>query len=176
MRGAVAYKSGAVDCNWKRPSRRQGGVGFGVGRPVMPSFHAPVPEVAVVIDTSGSMGKDQLSAALSEIQGVLSATGANVTCVVCDATVHGIKPIRNVQDAAAMLKGGGGTAMAPALAALEKTKPLPQVVIVCTDGYIDSPLKPSFEVVWCIVGGHTGFTMEYGEVVHVEVDEKEQAA
>lgn len=75
-----------------------------------------------------------------------------------------------------MLKGGGGTAMAPALEALEKARPRPQVVIVCTDGYIDNPPKPSFEVIWCIVGGNTSFKMEYGEAVFVEIDEKEQAA
>ena len=36
IRGAVAYKHGAVDLTWNRVSRRQAGVGFGVGRPNHP--------------------------------------------------------------------------------------------------------------------------------------------
>ena len=117
------------------------------------------------------MSKDDLSAAMSEVQGVLDATGANVTVVVCDAAVHGIKQVRDVREAAGMLKGGGGTAMAPALEAIEKLKPVPKVVIVLTDGYIDHPPEPSFSVIWCVIGANEGFEMPYGDVVHVKEEE-----
>lgn len=172
IRGAVAYRSGHTDLTWNRPSRRQGGVGYGIGRPVMPSLHAPIVHAAVIIDSSGSMSSADLAAALSEVQGVLNATGANITLCVCDAAVHGIKPIKTVAEATKMLKGGGGTAMAPALAAVEKLKPMPSICIVMTDGYIDQPPEPAFDTIWCIIGQNKGFSMPYGEVVLVEADEK----
>lgn len=172
VRGAVAFKSGASDLTFTRMSRRQAGVGYGVGRPVVPALHAPVPDVAVCVDTSGSMGKDDLSAALSEVQGVLAATGSNVTFLACDAEVHGIKTVKNVHEAAALLKGGGGTAMAPAMTAIEKLKPVPSIAIFLTDGYIDQPPEPSFSVIWCVIGGNETFSMPYGDVVHVK-DEPE---
>jgi predicted metal-dependent peptidase len=142
-----------------------------VGRPIMPAMHAPQPEVACVIDTSGSMGTEQLTDALSEIQGVLKAVGSNITLCICDARVHGIKQIANIGQARAMMAGGGGTAMAPALAAVSKLKNKITVCVVVTDGYIDSPPEPDYHVVWCIVGGNKDFTMPYGDVVFVEEDE-----
>lgn len=167
VRGAVAYKSGASDLTFTRMSRRQAGVGYGVGRPVIPALHAPVPNVAVCVDTSGSMSSDDLAAALSEVQGVLAATGSNVTFLACDAAVHGIKVVKDVHEAAAMLKGGGGTAMAPAMTAIEKLRPIPSIAIFLTDGYIDQPPEPSFSVIWAIIGDCKDFKMPYGDVVFV---------
>lgn len=177
VRGAIAYKAGQSDFTWSRMSRRQGGVGYGVGRPVIPALHSPKPRVAVVIDTSGSMGSADLSAALAEVQGVLSAVGAGVTVCICDAKVHGIKLVKNIVDVEKMMKGGGGTAMAPALEAVEELKEKPSVCVVITDGYIDCPPEPSFSVIWCIVGGNAGFKMSYGDTVIVDdVGESSEAA
>ena len=170
IRGAVAYRSGSADLTWGKVSRRQAGVGFGVGRPVVPALHAPQPEVACVIDTSGSMSDELLTDSLSEIQGVLKAVGSNITLCICDARVHGIKQIANINEARSMMAGGGGTAMAPALEAVSALKNKVTVCVVVTDGYIDQPDEPKFHVVWCIVGGNKDFTMPYGDVVFVEED------
>ena len=168
VRGAVAYKSGCSDFTYSRMSRRQAGVGYGVGRPVVPALHSPKPSVSVVLDTSGSMGETELSEALTEIRGVLSAVGAGVTFCVCDAKVHGIQRVDNIEQAVKMLKGGGGTAMAPALKAVSKLKEKVSVCVVITDGYIDDPPEPEFSVIWTIVGGNSSFAPEYGETVFVD--------
>ncbi len=97
VRGAVAYKSGAADYTWGKMSRRQAGVGFGVGRPVLPALHSPVPSVCCAVDTSGSMSTEDLTRASSEIQGVLAAVGAAVTVIACDAAVHGVKECRTIK-------------------------------------------------------------------------------
>lgn len=177
VRGAVAYRSGAVDLTWSRPSRRQAGVGFGPGRPIVPALHAPVPSVAVALDTSGSMGSDLLAAALSEIQGVLAAVNAQITFVVCDAAVHGVKPIKSIVEAAKMMKGGGGTYLEPAIKAIsELKKNKPNVVIVMTDGYCDDPPNYGLELVWCLVNGNKAFKPTHGQVVLVEDDNQKKAA
>lgn len=170
VRGAVAFRSGQADFTWSKMSRRQAGVGYGIGRPVIPALHSPVPSVGVIIDTSGSMGEMALSAALSEVRGVLSAVGAGVTVCICDAQVHGIQRVDSVEAAAKMLKGGGGTAMSPALKAVTELKEKISVAIVITDGYIDDPPEPPFSVVWCIVGGNTSFKPQYGDTVFVDED------
>lgn len=168
VRGAVAYKSGQADFTWSKMSRRQAGAGYGVGRPVIPAMHSPKPNAACVIDTSGSMGTTALSAALTEVRGVLKAVGAGVTVCICDAKVHGIKRVESIEEAANMMAGGGGTAMTPALEAVRNLKEKVSVCVVMTDGYIDLPPEPPFAVIWCIIGRNDSFAMPYGETVIVD--------
>ena len=75
VREGVAYKRGMVDTYYGGVSRRQAGIGFGPGRPILPVFRAPIPRVACIVDTSGSMGSDELMDAVSETSGVLQAVG-----------------------------------------------------------------------------------------------------
>ena len=168
VRGAVARRAGHTDLAWTRPSRRQGGVGYGVGRPVMPSFTAYTPEVAFATDTSGSMGAAELSDALSEVDGVLKATGANITFLSCDAEVHGISKIKNVQEAMKLLKGGGGTMLEPAVKAMSELKPKPNIAIIATDGYCDDPPNYGLDLIIVVVGGNRAYKPTHGEVVYAD--------
>ncbi len=174
VRSAVAYRPGAVDFTWSRVSRRQAGVGFGVGRPVVPATHAPQPKVGVLIDTSGSMGSDALAAALAEVHGVLDAAGSNITVAVCDADMHGMKEVRTVQEAAGLLKGGGGTDMTPGMLAFANKKPAPDVLVILTDGYIGGGYMQQepqhMKVVWVVIGGED-MPCPYGERVFISGDD-----
>jgi predicted metal-dependent peptidase len=171
VRAAVAYRPGAVDSGWLRPSRRQAGLGWGAGVPRLPSLRMPTPRVAVVVDTSGSMGTDELNAALVETRGVLMALGAEITICACDADVHGIKQVASIEEAAAMLAGGGGTDMRPSFAALAEAHPRPEVVIVCTDGLIGDGY-PEVEPTWCravwVVIGQADLPCPWGDQIRVQ--------
>src|SRR6202008_1209761 len=83
LRRAVAEVSGAVDYSYRRPSRRA----TVAGDVVLPALRRPVPEVAVVCDTSGSMTEDLLAAALAEVEGLLRALGMarQLRVLACDA-------------------------------------------------------------------------------------------
>ncbi len=181
VRNSVAYRPGAVDFTWSRVSRRQAGIGWGAGRPVVPATHAPQPKVGVLIDTSGSMGEDTLAAALSEVSGVLDAVGANVTVAVCDAAMHGMREVRTVQEAAKLLKGGGGTDMTPGMRAFADKRPSPpDVLVILTDGYIgDGYMQPepqNMKVVWVVIGSEE-MPCPYGERVFITEDDiREEAA
>lgn len=155
-RSAVAYRAGAVDYKYERPSRRQYGTGFGYGKPIFPCMRQPVPNVLVVVDTSGSMGQGELKTALQETNGVLMQTGAKVQFMSCDAAVHGIGEVRNWRDMLPLLKGGGGTSFCPAFEAIPKCKPKPDVIIFVTDGCGDAPATPppGIKVIWLLVGSH----------------------
>lgn len=176
VRGAVAYRAGAVDLHYTRPSRRQAGIGYGPGKPILPAMRAPVPRVAVAVDTSGSMGEEELIEAISETRGVLSAAGANVTFCACDAAVHELREVRGWEEAAALLKGGGGTDFRPVFDALDRKKPKLDVVVFITDGCGPAPeTPPPYKVIWVLVGPHRSIPAPWGEVIELERDGAEAA-
>jgi predicted metal-dependent peptidase len=136
LRRAIAEVSGAVDYSYRRPSRRSAVA----GQVVLPALRRPVPEVAVVCDTSGSMTADLLAAALAEVEGLLRALGLarQVQVLACDTAVA---PAQRVSSARQVqLVGGGGTDMGAGIAAAAALRPRPAVTVVLTDGYTPWPL------------------------------------
>jgi predicted metal-dependent peptidase len=135
LRRAVAEVSGAVDYSYRRPSRRSAIA----GRVVLPALRRPVPEVAVVCDTSGSMTADLLAMVLAEVEGLLRALGLarQVRVLACDTAVA---PAQRVSSARQVqLIGGGGTDMGAGIAAAAALRPRPAVTVVLTDGYTPWP-------------------------------------
>ncbi|MEU7856313.1 VWA-like domain-containing protein [Nonomuraea sp. NPDC049141] len=140
VREAVAWATGAVDYTYHRPSRRTAAL-RGV---VLPSLRRPLPVVAIVIDTSGSMGEDDLAAALAEVTGVLREVGVGgnrVTVLACDADVRTAARVTSAQQV--NLAGGGGTDMRVGIRAALALPERPGVVIVLTDGFTPWPEAPS---------------------------------
>jgi predicted metal-dependent peptidase len=139
VRQAVAWASGAVDYTYQRPSRRSGAL----PAVVLPSLRRPAPEVAIVVDTSGSMSDDDLAAALAEVAGVLRGIGIRgnrVSVLSCDAAVT---VTRRVAAAAEVeLVGGGGTDMRVGIAAALALPHPPDVIVVLTDGETPWPDAP----------------------------------
>ena len=170
VRSAVAYRPGAVDLRYSRPSRRQGALGFGAGAPILPAYVRPVPRVAVAIDTSGSMGEAELEIVLREVGGILAAVGAAVDYCACDAAVHSMGRAQDVRSIARALKGGGGTDFRPIFPALARRRPAPEVILVCTDGGGPAPAAPppGVRVVWVLVGEHRYRPCAWGTVVEVD--------
>jgi predicted metal-dependent peptidase len=135
VRWGLAQTAGLVDYTYARPSRRQACA----GRVVLPSLRSPVPRVAAIVDTSGSMTEAMLSVALGEIRGILTAAGLREGLAVLsvDAAVH--ERQRVVRAESVRLTGGGGTDMGIGLAAAERLSPRPEIVVVVTDGYTPWP-------------------------------------
>jgi len=135
LRKAVADTAGAVDYSYRRPSRRAAAV----GNVVLPALRRPVPEVAVVCDTSGSMSDDLLAASLAEVEGLLNALGLarRLRVLACDTAAG---PARRVTSARQVeLVGGGGTDMGAGIAAAGALRPRPSIIVVLTDGYTPWP-------------------------------------
>jgi predicted metal-dependent peptidase len=135
LRRAVAEVSGAVDYSYRRPSRRSAVA----GDVVLPALRRPVPEVAVVCDTSGSMTDDLLAEALAEVEGLLRAVGMarQVRVLACDTAVGPAQRVRSARQV--QLVGGGGTDMGAGIAAAAALRPRPAVTVVLTDGYTPWP-------------------------------------
>ncbi|MGW1893497.1 vWA domain-containing protein [Streptomyces sp. NPDC002004] len=150
VREAAAWAGGAVDYTYRRPSRRTPAL-RGV---VLPSLRRPLPRVAVVIDTSGSMGDAELAAALAEVTGVLREVGVRgnrVTVLACDADVHAVSRVTAAEQIT--LGGGGGTDMRVGISSALAAPDRPNVVIVLTDGFTPWPDEvPSCRLVAALIG------------------------
>ena len=139
---------GQVNYSWRRPNRRQGSLRR--GDPVLPATMRPVPNIGLVIDTSGSMSNKDLADCLSEASGIIAASG-QVVCVACDEEAY--TPERTASAKQITLAGGGGTDMRAGIAAAMRTTPKPDVVVVLTDGYTPWPdKKPSAPLVVGLIG------------------------
>ena len=139
VRSAVAAVAGAVDYTYRRPSRRM----HELGDVVLPSLQRPIPDVAIVCDTSGSMHERLLARALAEIEGVLARTGLRSTQVRVLAVDAAVAAVGRVSRASQVtLAGGGGTDMGAGIAAAAALRPRPSIVIVLTDGFTPWPERP----------------------------------
>ena len=138
LRRAVADTAGAVDYSYRRPSRRAPVA----GPVVLPALRRPVPEVAVVCDTSGSMTEDLLAAALAEVEGLLRSLGLarQVRVLACDTAVGAVRRVTSARQVE--LVGGGGTDMGAGIGAAAALRPRPAVTVVLTDGFTPWPDRP----------------------------------
>ena len=155
VRWGVERAAGMVDYSYRRPSRR----GEAAPQVIFPVLEQPVPEVAVVCDTSGSMTDGQLAQALAEVEALLQRAGVagrQVRVLACDAAVHTVKRVSRASQVE--LAGGGGTDMAEGIAQALALRPRPSVVVVLTDGFTPWPAEPvrGARVVVALIGPPDG--------------------
>ena len=107
----------------------------------MPTLDRPVPDVAIVCDTSGSMTGDLLARVLAEVEALLQRVGlrgTNVRVLSCDAQVHTVKRVSRASQVE--LLGGGGTDMGEGITQALALRPRPSIVVVLTDGFTPWPI------------------------------------
>ena len=150
VRRGIGWAHGHTDYTYTKISRRQAAV----RQVVLPALRRPIPEVAVIIDTSGSVDDGLLAQALGEINGILATQAVpdgSITVLAVDAAVHHIQRVRCTQDV--KLGGGGGTDMGTGIDAALALKPRPSIIIVLTDGYTPWPVHvPPAAVVVVLIG------------------------
>jgi predicted metal-dependent peptidase len=138
IRRGIALTAGTVDYSYHRPSRRA----HLDDDLVLPTLVRPVPEVAIVCDTSGSMHDGLLARALAEIDGILTRAGLRrgVPVLAVDTAVHTVR--RVISSRQVTLAGGGGTDMGRGIQAAAELRPRPSIIIVLTDGFTPWPAQP----------------------------------
>jgi predicted metal-dependent peptidase len=137
VRHGIAGASGDVDWSMRRP-RWRGPIGN-------PRLVAPKARVAVVADTSGSMGDGDLSRVLSEVKALIqSPLVERVWWVPTDAAADKVIRATDISHARNALIGGGGTDMGAGLETVAaRCRPRPHLTIVITDGFTSWPdVKP----------------------------------
>jgi predicted metal-dependent peptidase len=128
--------------------------------------------VAVAIDTSGSIGEKQLSAFFAEVGGVLQDVHPRkIYLIWCDAMVHRVDECSSLDELAHIraqgAPGGGGTSFIPPFEWLADNDVRPECMIYLTDMYGDFPKEaPAYPVIWCAI---TDADAPWGEVVRIKV-------
>jgi predicted metal-dependent peptidase len=142
-------------------------------RMIMPSLRSEAfADIAVGIDTSGSMSDKDLQQAVSEVFAGLATfmengqEDATLKIIYCDSRVQKVETIEH-EGQVTKPAGRGGTLFTPVFDELQKDPPMGMVYI--TDGYgWDFPKVPCCEVVWIITDtGDKHFSPPYGDVIHM---------
>jgi len=121
---------------WTPPSRRHLHAGI-----VLPSLRSEgLGNIAVLVDTSGSISDKELDLFISEVQAILNTYDMNLHLIQhdsivqkCDSFKRGDK-IKGIK-----IKGRGGTDHRPAFAHLDKNNIEPICIISLTDAFTDWP-------------------------------------
>jgi len=138
----------------------------------MPSMeNESIGELVVAIDTSGSIGGQELTEFASELASICSVcTPSKVRVLWWDTEVHGEQVFspENYNNLKDILKpqGGGGTMVSCVSDYINAKKINSEAVIVFTDGYLESDIKWNISVptLWLITQAK-GFTPPSGKVV-----------
>ncbi len=138
------------DYNYMRPSRREGDM-------ILPSLKSSQCDLVVAIDTSGSIGEEELSEFLSEINAIKGALPVRITLLACDAKLAEdgpwvFEPWEEFRLPRAF-EGGGGTDFAPVFEWVEHENLRPDALVYFTDADAEFPKEaPSYPVIWLVKG------------------------
>lgn len=154
---------------WSRPNRRY--LHRGVALPGT-GHKARVSEIAIAIDTSGSIGNTELQQAAAEVRSVLEEcypADTTIPIIWFDSTTYVDYVTR---EDVLVPKGGGGTRFAAIMERFEEDAMTQKGLVVITDGYCgDFGEEPEVPVLWVVFGSYAdSFEPPFGEVVELELD------
>ena len=138
------------DYSWRRPNKRHLHRGI-----YAPSLYSETIHIGYAMDTSGSMGAEDLSAGLSELHGICSAFPSyRIHLFASDAAVHHYQVIGpgDEIDISGLCKGGGGTSFIPVFDYISENDIQIDCLIYFTDGCGDFGDPPDYPVLWIISG------------------------
>jgi predicted metal-dependent peptidase len=155
--------SGHDHTTWRRLQRTM--IVRGIGMPSRAGLRAGT--IAIVGDTSGSIGDDMLKLFGGHVGAIIDAAKPKLVKMIwCDDGVQRIDDLKTGDDlrrSIASAPGGGGTDMRKGVRkALEFN---PDCVIVLTDGYTPYCDGGRVPVIWAITTA--GINSPYGESVHI---------
>ncbi len=138
------------DYTYTRPSKKSYSTGF-----YMPTVTRESIELAIGIDTSGSVSNEEYMEFLSEIMGICSQfDSVKATIIPCDADVTDVYEVNEHFDPTIIKsRGYGGTLSEPVYKWLENNigQENVKLLIYFTDGFIDPPKEaPSYHTLWVI--------------------------
>jgi len=156
--------------SWRKVNRRF--LSTGVYMPTL--IGEKVGHLVIAIDTSGSIGGDELTEFLSEVKGIAEEVNPEVVDLLYwDSEVAGHETYSGSTASdipnSTKPKGGGGTSPSCISAYLKEKNIQPECVIVLTDGYVggDWGSEWTAPVMWCIVGGYDG-DADNGKTIHID--------
>jgi predicted metal-dependent peptidase len=158
LRDFVKSTCSAKDTSsWRKVNRRFLSTGV-----YMPSLIGEkVGHMVIAVDTSGSVGQEELSGFLTEVKGIAEEVKpSQVDLIYWDSRVAGHEEytendVSNIINSTKP-RGGGGTSPSCVSEYLKEKRIVPECVIMLTDGYVGSDWGRDWTapVLWAIVGGN----------------------
>jgi len=138
------------DFSYTRPSRREGDA-------IQPSLRSSQINLAVAVDTSGSIKDEEIDEFLSEVDAIKGQIRARVTLLPCDAELAEGSPWVyepwEALDPPNQLEGGGGTDFRPVFAWQDNVDVAPDLLVYFTDADGTFPATaPVYPVLWLVKG------------------------
>jgi predicted metal-dependent peptidase len=157
--------------SWRRVNRRF--LSTGVYMPTL--IGEKVGHLVIAIDTSGSVGDDELAEFLSEVKGI--AEEVNPACVdllywgssVVGHETYGDGEAANIINSTRP-KDGGGTSPSCVSEYLKEKNIKPECVIILTDGCVGNDWGSEWTAptLWCIVGDYFDGEAANGKTIHIK--------
>lgn len=153
------------DYSWKHLNRRY-----------LPDYYLPsaysesIEEIAIAIDTSGSVSNKQFSYFIAEIAIIQeNLKPEKISIIDFDTKINTIQEIDANTDILSDLifTGNGGTIIQPVMTWADKHQP--QVLLIFTDGQFNKPeYIPQTSLIW-LIHNNLNFNMP-GEIIHYEIE------
>jgi predicted metal-dependent peptidase len=159
-------RSAKSDFSWSRPNRRFIAQGL-----YLPGLHSEeLGEVLVLVDTSGSIGQDELAIFANELDAIFSTFDVTATVVY-----HDTEPCKvteySTTDGPFTLEphGGGGTSHKWLADWVAKHNGSPACIVALTD--LDTVFgdDPGVPVLWTVTGGYRRAVPSFGRVVDLDL-------
>jgi predicted metal-dependent peptidase len=152
------------DYRWAPPNRRFVSSGL-----YLPSVErSGVGEIVVAVDTSGSIGTQELEQFAGEINAIINeAQPESIRVIYCDAAVQAVEEFGPSEPIKLSPKGGGGTDFVPPFRWVEENGVAPKCLIYLTDLCCNSfPVAPDYPVLW-VTDSHK--TAPFGETLQIRI-------
>ncbi|MDD3769507.1 MAG: VWA-like domain-containing protein [Sulfuricurvum sp.] len=116
----------------------------------LPGAHSRHLDIAIAIDSSGSVDEDLLSAFIAEVESILELFGSySVELLVCDDRIRSHARFENGENVDYILAGGGGTDFRPVFEQIETWHVQPRMLLYFTDLDGTFPAyEPPYETLW----------------------------
>jgi len=153
------------DYRWTPPNRRHISSGL-----YLPSVERNgVGTMVIGVDTSGSVGKEELEQFAAEITAISDEVQPErIYVVYCDAAVNSVQEFGPSEPITLEPKGGGGTDFRPVFDWVEENAINPACLIYLTDLCCGSyPVAPDYPVLWATDSPRAA---PFGETVRLSVD------
>jgi predicted metal-dependent peptidase len=152
------------DFSWMKPNRAYMSLGF-----IMPGLYSEsVRDITTVIDTSGSINDQILSAFGGEIADIRNNCELKLLrTMYCDAAINHVDEFEQHDHFAVTPHGDGGTDFRPPFKWLQERDITPTCLIYLTDGYGPFPASaPPYPVLWVMT---TDIVPPFGEHVRIQL-------
>jgi predicted metal-dependent peptidase len=151
------------DYSWARPNRRY--LAAGMYLPGM--YSEAMGEVAIGIDTSGSIDQHTLNTFGSEIKAIVDTAKPVLTRVIyCDAEVNHVDEFTPEQELTFKMHGGGGTDFCPPFELIDEKGWKPACMVYLTDGYGPFPPEPPYPTLWVCT---TDVVAPFGRTIPIQL-------